>query len=129
MKIFLCLFQKAACVYSPSVFGAARLQQYFFCVLRWKFLKSKTLCLITFFFFFSPHVFFRIGFREILPEKHVEYFHPWVYSFGYELVTHSTRLPLISGFYKLLSVTMKIAKRIKYFEVRSFTQWRGNLLY
>uniref|UniRef100_A0A8D2M7W0 DNA-dependent protein kinase catalytic subunit n=1 Tax=Zonotrichia albicollis TaxID=44394 RepID=A0A8D2M7W0_ZONAL len=54
--------------------------------------------------------------REILPEKHVEYFHPWVYSFGYELIVHSTRLPLISGFYKLLSVTMKIAKRIKYFE-------------
>uniref|UniRef100_A0A8C3U087 DNA-dependent protein kinase catalytic subunit n=1 Tax=Catharus ustulatus TaxID=91951 RepID=A0A8C3U087_CATUS len=54
--------------------------------------------------------------REILLEKHVEYFHPWVYSFGYELIIHSTRLPLISGFYKLLSVTMKIAKRIKYFE-------------
>ncbi|KAM9024210.1 DNA-dependent protein kinase catalytic subunit [Ara ararauna] len=54
--------------------------------------------------------------REILPEKHVEYFRPWVYSFGYELITHSTRLPLISGFYKLLSVTMKIAKKIKYFE-------------
>uniref|UniRef100_A0A8U8BGC8 DNA-dependent protein kinase catalytic subunit n=1 Tax=Geospiza parvula TaxID=87175 RepID=A0A8U8BGC8_GEOPR len=54
--------------------------------------------------------------RELLPEKHVEYFHPWVYSFGYELIVHSTRLPLISGFYKLLSVTMKIAKRIKYFE-------------
>ncbi|XP_063182908.1 DNA-dependent protein kinase catalytic subunit [Chroicocephalus ridibundus] len=54
--------------------------------------------------------------REILPEKHVEYFNPWVYSFGYELVIHSTRLPLISGFYKLLSVTMKIAKKIKYFE-------------
>uniref|UniRef100_A0A8C3EGH3 DNA-dependent protein kinase catalytic subunit n=1 Tax=Corvus moneduloides TaxID=1196302 RepID=A0A8C3EGH3_CORMO len=54
--------------------------------------------------------------RVILPEKHVEYFHPWVYSFGYELIIYSTRLPLISGFYKLLSVTMKIAKRIKYFE-------------
>ncbi|PKU35877.1 hypothetical protein llap_13819 [Limosa lapponica baueri] len=54
--------------------------------------------------------------REILPEKHVEHFSPWVYSFGYELVIHSTRLPLISGFYKLLSVTMKIAKKIKYFE-------------
>ncbi|KAI1243372.1 hypothetical protein IHE44_0000969 [Lamprotornis superbus] len=54
--------------------------------------------------------------REILLERHVEYFHPWVYSFGYELIIHSTRLPLISGFYKLLSVTMKIAKRIKYFE-------------
>uniref|UniRef100_A0A8C0EHT4 DNA-dependent protein kinase catalytic subunit n=1 Tax=Bubo bubo TaxID=30461 RepID=A0A8C0EHT4_BUBBB len=54
--------------------------------------------------------------REVLPEKHVEYFNPWVYSFGYELIIHSTRLPLISGFYKLLSVTMKIAKKIKYFE-------------
>ncbi|XP_035175280.1 DNA-dependent protein kinase catalytic subunit [Oxyura jamaicensis] len=54
--------------------------------------------------------------REILPDKHVEYFNPWVYSFGYELIIHSTRLPLISGFYKLLSVTMKIAKKIKYFE-------------
>ncbi|XP_062426360.1 DNA-dependent protein kinase catalytic subunit [Rhea pennata] len=54
--------------------------------------------------------------REILPEKHVEYFYPWVYSFGYELIVHSTRLPLISGFYKLLSVAMKIAKKIKYFE-------------
>ncbi|XP_032559787.1 DNA-dependent protein kinase catalytic subunit isoform X2 [Chiroxiphia lanceolata] len=54
--------------------------------------------------------------REILPEKHVEYFNPWMYSFGYELIMHSTRLPLISGFYKLLSVTMKIAKMIKYFE-------------
>uniref|UniRef100_A0A8C6J8U6 DNA-dependent protein kinase catalytic subunit n=1 Tax=Melopsittacus undulatus TaxID=13146 RepID=A0A8C6J8U6_MELUD len=54
--------------------------------------------------------------REILPEKHVEYFNPWVYSFGYELITYSTRQPLVSGFYKLLSVTMKIAKKIKYFE-------------
>ncbi|OXB55687.1 hypothetical protein ASZ78_003819 [Callipepla squamata] len=54
--------------------------------------------------------------RDILPDKHVEYFKPWVYSFGYELIIHSTRLPLISGFYKLLSVTMKIAKKIKYFE-------------
>ncbi|XP_071593605.1 DNA-dependent protein kinase catalytic subunit [Heliangelus exortis] len=54
--------------------------------------------------------------REILPEKHAEYFSPWVYSFGYDLIIHSTRMPLISGFYKLLSVTMKIAKKIKYFE-------------
>ncbi|KFP72380.1 DNA-dependent protein kinase catalytic subunit, partial [Acanthisitta chloris] len=54
--------------------------------------------------------------REILPQKHVEYFKPWVYSFGYELIIHSTRLPLISGFYKLLSIAMKIAKRMRYFE-------------
>lgn len=55
--------------------------------------------------------------REILPKKHLEYFKQWVYSFGYELIIQSTRLPLISGFYKLLSVVMKIVKKIKYFEV------------
>ncbi|XP_054840598.1 DNA-dependent protein kinase catalytic subunit [Eublepharis macularius] len=54
--------------------------------------------------------------REILPEKHTEYFEPWVYSFSYELIIQSTRSPFISGFYKLLSIAMKIAKKIKYFE-------------
>ncbi|XP_060054547.1 DNA-dependent protein kinase catalytic subunit-like [Erinaceus europaeus] len=54
--------------------------------------------------------------REILPGKHVEYFEPWVYSFAYELITQSTRLPLISGFYKLLSVALRSAKKLKYFE-------------
>uniref|UniRef100_A0A452TWS2 DNA-dependent protein kinase catalytic subunit n=1 Tax=Ursus maritimus TaxID=29073 RepID=A0A452TWS2_URSMA len=54
--------------------------------------------------------------REILPEKHVEFFEPWVHSFAYELILQSTRLPLISGFYKLLSVAMRNAKKIKYFE-------------
>ncbi|KAM8966776.1 DNA-dependent protein kinase catalytic subunit [Pelodytes ibericus] len=52
----------------------------------------------------------------IIPNKHVEYFEQWVYVFGYELVVQSTRLPLISGFYRLLSVTMKNAKKLKYFQ-------------
>ncbi|XP_074175096.1 DNA-dependent protein kinase catalytic subunit isoform X2 [Rhinolophus sinicus] len=54
--------------------------------------------------------------REILPEKHVEFFEPWVYSFAYELILQCTRLPLISGFYKLLSIVVSNAKKIKYFE-------------
>ncbi|KAG9478931.1 hypothetical protein GDO78_012545 [Eleutherodactylus coqui] len=53
---------------------------------------------------------------EILPNKHVEFFEPWVYVFGYELVLKSTRLPLISGFYRLLSIVMKNANKFKYFE-------------
>ncbi|KAM4704971.1 DNA-dependent protein kinase catalytic subunit [Rhinophrynus dorsalis] len=53
---------------------------------------------------------------EIIPNKHVEYFESWVYVFGYELVLQSTRLPLVSGFYKLLSVVMKNAKNLRYFE-------------
>ncbi|XP_042320371.1 DNA-dependent protein kinase catalytic subunit [Sceloporus undulatus] len=54
--------------------------------------------------------------KEILPMKHVEYFGPWIYSFSYELIIQSTRLPFISGFYKLLAIAMKIAKKTKYFE-------------
>ncbi|XP_062044500.1 DNA-dependent protein kinase catalytic subunit isoform X2 [Lepus europaeus] len=54
--------------------------------------------------------------RDILPGKQVRFFEPWVYSFAYELIVHSTRLPLISGFYKLLSIAVRNAKKIKYFE-------------
>uniref|UniRef100_F6W6L3 DNA-dependent protein kinase catalytic subunit n=1 Tax=Monodelphis domestica TaxID=13616 RepID=F6W6L3_MONDO len=54
--------------------------------------------------------------REILPEKHIQYFEPWIYSFGYELILQSTRLPLISGFYKLLAIAIRNAKKLRYFE-------------
>ncbi|XP_062235399.1 DNA-dependent protein kinase catalytic subunit [Platichthys flesus] len=53
---------------------------------------------------------------ELLLNKHVEYFHSWTYPLSYELILHSIRNPLVSGFYKLLSVTMKIAKRINYYQ-------------
>uniref|UniRef100_A0A3Q1ES12 DNA-dependent protein kinase catalytic subunit n=1 Tax=Acanthochromis polyacanthus TaxID=80966 RepID=A0A3Q1ES12_9TELE len=54
---------------------------------------------------------------ELLQTKHVEYFQSWMYPLSHELILHSIRNPLVSGFYKLLSVTMKIAKRIKYYQV------------
>ncbi|XP_033988441.1 DNA-dependent protein kinase catalytic subunit isoform X2 [Trematomus bernacchii] len=53
---------------------------------------------------------------ELLLTKHVEYFDSWMYPLSHELILHSIRNPLVSGFYKLLSVTMKIAKRIKYYQ-------------
>ncbi|KAM9337515.1 DNA-dependent protein kinase catalytic subunit [Symphorus nematophorus] len=53
---------------------------------------------------------------ELLLNKHVEYFQSWVYPLSHELILHSIRNPLVSGFYKLLSVTMKTAKRIKYYQ-------------
>ncbi|XP_041045109.1 DNA-dependent protein kinase catalytic subunit isoform X2 [Carcharodon carcharias] len=53
---------------------------------------------------------------ELLLEKHTDFFEQWVYRFGHELILRSTQFPLISGFYKLLSLTMKIAQKIKYFE-------------
>ncbi|XP_047423865.1 DNA-dependent protein kinase catalytic subunit isoform X2 [Mugil cephalus] len=53
---------------------------------------------------------------ELLLNKHVEHFQPWMYPLSHELILHSIRNPLVSGFYKLLSVTMRIAKRIKYYQ-------------
>ncbi|KAH0617728.1 hypothetical protein JD844_016251 [Phrynosoma platyrhinos] len=67
--------------------------------------------------------------KEILPVKHVEYFGPWMYSFSYELIIQSTRLPFISGFYKLLAIAVKIAKKTKYFEVTAkMKQYKDELL-
>uniref|UniRef100_A0A8D3BVD0 DNA-dependent protein kinase catalytic subunit n=1 Tax=Scophthalmus maximus TaxID=52904 RepID=A0A8D3BVD0_SCOMX len=54
---------------------------------------------------------------ELLLTRHAEYFQSWMYPLSHELILHSIRNPLVSGFYKLLSVTMKIAKRIKYYQV------------
>uniref|UniRef100_A0A3Q4AQN1 DNA-dependent protein kinase catalytic subunit n=1 Tax=Mola mola TaxID=94237 RepID=A0A3Q4AQN1_MOLML len=54
---------------------------------------------------------------ELLLSKHAEYFQCWVFPLSHELVLHSIRNPLVSGFYKLLSVTMKISKKIKYYQV------------
>lgn len=62
-------------------------------------------------------LFFPCFHSELLLNKHMEYFHSWMYPLSHELILHSIRNPLVSGFYKLLSVTMKIAKRIKYYQV------------
>lgn len=53
---------------------------------------------------------------ELLLTKHMEYFESWMYPLSHELILHSIRNPLVSGFYKLLSVGMKITKRIKYYQ-------------
>ncbi|MEQ2212313.1 hypothetical protein XENOCAPTIV_029171 [Xenoophorus captivus] len=39
---------------------------------------------------------------ELLLNKHVEYFHCWMFPLSHELILHSIRNPLVSGFYKLL---------------------------
>ena len=54
---------------------------------------------------------------ELLLTKHVEYFQVWMFPLSHELILHSIQNPLISGFYKLLTVAMKIAKRIKFYQV------------
>ncbi|XP_077480903.1 DNA-dependent protein kinase catalytic subunit [Stigmatopora argus] len=61
---------------------------------------------------------------ELLLYKHVDYFQTWMYPFSHKIILYSIRNPLVSGFYKLLTVTMKIAKKIKYYqdvEIKSLT--------
>ncbi|KAL2085629.1 hypothetical protein ACEWY4_018949 [Coilia grayii] len=53
---------------------------------------------------------------ELLSQKRLEYFEQWVYPLSHQLILHSIRFPLVSGFYRLLSLAMTIAKKIKYFQ-------------
>uniref|UniRef100_A0A9J8AJD6 DNA-dependent protein kinase catalytic subunit n=1 Tax=Cyprinus carpio carpio TaxID=630221 RepID=A0A9J8AJD6_CYPCA len=56
---------------------------------------------------------------ELLPSRNPEYFAQWMYPLCHELILQSIRFPLVSGFYKLLSLSMGIAKKIHYFQSKS----------
>ncbi|KAF4110944.1 hypothetical protein G5714_007975 [Onychostoma macrolepis] len=53
---------------------------------------------------------------ELLPSRNPEYFAQWMHPLCHELILQSIRFPLVSGFYKLLSLSMGIAKKIHYFQ-------------
>lgn len=54
--------------------------------------------------------------KLILPTTCPYLFGRWVYIFGKEIITRSNQFPLVSGFYKLLGVAMKICESQKYFK-------------
>jgi len=60
--------------------------------------------------------------KLILPKMHVNFFDKWVYMFGRELIIRSNQFALVSGFYKLLAVTFKLAEKINYFKGLESTQ-------
>ncbi|XP_062849596.1 DNA-dependent protein kinase catalytic subunit [Trichomycterus rosablanca] len=53
---------------------------------------------------------------QLLPSKNPEYFAQWMYPLCHELILQSIRFPLVSGFYRLLSLSMLLAKKIQYFQ-------------
>ncbi|XP_051572291.1 DNA-dependent protein kinase catalytic subunit-like isoform X3 [Myxocyprinus asiaticus] len=53
---------------------------------------------------------------ELLSSLNPEFFAQWMYPLCHELILRSIRFPLVSGFYKLLSLSMCIAKKIHYFQ-------------
>ncbi|XP_072042849.1 DNA-dependent protein kinase catalytic subunit-like [Amphiura filiformis] len=54
--------------------------------------------------------------RELLPSQQLNYFEQWVYPFGHQLILLSSQLPLVSGFYKMLTICMDICCKISYFK-------------
>jgi DNA-dependent protein kinase catalytic subunit len=54
--------------------------------------------------------------KMILPQIHQELFEKWIYIFAKEVIIKSNQFPLVSGFYKLLGVTLKVSDQLKYFE-------------
>ncbi|PIK41531.1 putative DNA-dependent protein kinase catalytic subunit [Apostichopus japonicus] len=69
--------------------------------------------------------------RDLLPRQQMEYFKPWVYQFGHQLILLSTRFPLVSGLYKLLTACMVICQKTGYFKQEvtvRLTQYKDDLL-
>ncbi|XP_072167838.1 DNA-dependent protein kinase catalytic subunit-like [Diadema setosum] len=54
--------------------------------------------------------------RDLLPTRQVYLFDHWIYRFGHELIQLSSQLPLVSGFYKLLTVCMNMACKTMFFK-------------
>ncbi|RUS72684.1 hypothetical protein EGW08_019554 [Elysia chlorotica] len=54
--------------------------------------------------------------KDLLVTTQWRFFQPWVFTFSHTLISLSTRHPLVSGFYKLLSVTLTVANKLDYFK-------------
>ena len=88
-----------------------------FCDLLWwvqdERFESVWICCYSWIFF--AFMFFLS--RELLPTRQIHLFDPWVYRFGHELIQLSSQLPLVSGFYKLLTICMTMSRKTVFFKV------------
>ncbi|XP_052761107.1 DNA-dependent protein kinase catalytic subunit-like isoform X2 [Mya arenaria] len=56
--------------------------------------------------------------NDLLPMKHYQLFETWILPVSHRLILLSTDHPLASGLYKLLSVCMKIANKLHFFQTQ-----------
>ncbi|XP_069123844.1 DNA-dependent protein kinase catalytic subunit-like [Argopecten irradians] len=54
--------------------------------------------------------------RDLLPAVHYELFEKWIFTFCHKVILCSTDNPLVSGFYKLLALSMKISNKLNFFK-------------
>jgi DNA-dependent protein kinase catalytic subunit len=55
--------------------------------------------------------------RDILLSVDCIQFEKWIQRFFYQVISESSRKPLVSGFYKLLTVALQLCDRLHYFGV------------
>jgi hypothetical protein len=55
--------------------------------------------------------------KLLFPSTHTDFFTRWIFVFGRELILRSAEFPLVSGIYKLLTITLRISETEKYFDI------------
>ncbi|KAI8803069.1 hypothetical protein BJ742DRAFT_830454 [Cladochytrium replicatum] len=69
-----------------------------------------------------------VGFSQLfLPNVRTHSFRPWVFVFGEAIITLSSKLPLISGFYKLMEILYQITRKLDFFEKAVKHEYIGTL--
>ena len=55
--------------------------------------------------------------KDIFMNVDCRQFEKWIHPFCYQVISESSRKPLISGFYKLLTVALQLCDKLDYFNV------------
>ncbi|XP_019852740.1 PREDICTED: DNA-dependent protein kinase catalytic subunit [Amphimedon queenslandica] len=59
--------------------------------------------------------------KKVIPSVSLSLFTPWILTFSQEVVSLATRYPLVSGFYKLLTVCLSICNKTHFFDVHDLS--------
>ncbi|CAF1236923.1 unnamed protein product [Rotaria sordida] len=54
--------------------------------------------------------------QDLLPEQSPDLFQKWIFRFLYEIITASTKYPLVSGMYRFVTLVMNICLKLNFFK-------------
>jgi hypothetical protein len=60
--------------------------------------------------------------KDIFLNVDCSHFENWIQQFCYQVISESSQKPLVSGFYKLLTVALQLCDQLGYFSVSSSVQ-------
>ncbi|CAF5180028.1 unnamed protein product, partial [Rotaria magnacalcarata] len=66
--------------------------------------------------------------QDLLPEQSPDLFQKWIFRFLYEIISASTKYPLVSGIYRFATLVMNICLKLNFFKSdRSIPTTRGGI--